>query len=100
VDLTQDQVYSAASLNIGQGNVFRGQENKDLFFPKSIKFFPAPTDVSVVKEGLVWKRVAGDTKGGVCNRVFKKSQRDFLMALFNNKLCQQRGKNKNQREGH
>ena len=51
VDLAQDQVHSDASLSIGQGNVFRGQENKDLFFPKTIKFFPQPPDVPVVKEG-------------------------------------------------
>ncbi len=74
-----DQVHSDASLSIGQGNVFRGQENKDLFFPKSIKFFPQPTDVTVVKEGWSYKGVTG-VKGGV----FKKSQRDFLLSLFNN----------------
>ena len=85
-DLAQDQVHSAASLSIGQGNVFRGQENKDLFFPKTIKFFPQPPDVTVVKEGWSFKGVTG-VKGGV----FKKSQRDFLLTLFNNK---------NQREGH
>ena len=55
VDHAQDQVYSAANLSIRQGNVFRGQENKDLFFPKTIKFFPTPPDVSesVVKKGWV-----------------------------------------------
>ena len=78
-DLAQDQVHSAESLSIGQGNGFRGQENKDLFFPKTIKFFPAPTDVPVVKEGWTCKGVAG-VKGGD----FKKSQRDFLPELFNN----------------
>jgi hypothetical protein len=41
-DLPQDQVYSAASLSIGQGNLFRGQENKEMFFPTTIKFFPTP----------------------------------------------------------
>ena len=30
-DLAQDQVHSVASLSIGQGNVFRGQENKEMF---------------------------------------------------------------------
>jgi hypothetical protein len=59
--------------------VFRGQENKDLFFPKTIKFFPQPPDVTVVKEGWVCKGVTG-VKGGV----FKKFQRDFLLSLFNN----------------
>ena len=78
-DLAQDQVHSAASLSIGQGNLFRGQENKELFFPKDIKFFPTPTDVSVVKEGWVCKGVTG-VKGGA----FKRSQRDFLLSLFNN----------------
>ncbi len=34
VDLGKDQVYSDTSLSIGQDNVFRGQENKDLYFPK------------------------------------------------------------------
>ncbi len=79
VDLAQDQVYSAASLSIGQGNVFRGQENKEMFFPKTIKFFPASPDVPVVQEGWVCKGVTG-VKGGV----FKRSQRDFLLSLFNN----------------
>jgi hypothetical protein len=32
-DLAQDQVHSAASLNIGQGNLFRGQVSKEMFFP-------------------------------------------------------------------
>jgi hypothetical protein len=77
-DLAQDQVHSAASLNIGQGNVFRGQDNRDLFFPKTMKFFPAPRDVPVVKEVWVCKGVKG-MKG-----VFKKSKRDFLVTLFNN----------------
>jgi hypothetical protein len=48
-------------------------------FPKTIKFFPTPTDVPVVKEGWVWKGVTG-VKGGSLN----KSQRDFLLRLFNN----------------
>ncbi len=78
-DLVQDQVYSAASLRIGQGNLFRGQENKEMFFPTTITFFPTPRDVSVVKEGWVCKGTVG-VKGGV----FKKSQRDFLLTLFNN----------------
>ena len=78
-DLAQDQVHSAASLSIGQGNLFRGQENKELFFPKTIKFFPRPAHVTVVKEGWSFKGVTG-VKGGV----FKKSQRDFLLSLFNN----------------
>ncbi len=78
-DLAQDQVHSAVSLSIGQGNLFRGQENKEMFFPKTIKFFPTPTDVSVAKEGWACKGVVG-VKGGD----FKRSQRDFLLALFNN----------------
>ena len=49
--LAQDQVHSAASLSIGQGNFFRGQENKEMFFPTTIKFYPSPPDVPVVKEG-------------------------------------------------
>jgi hypothetical protein len=57
----------------------RGQENKEMFFPKTIKFFPTPTDVPVVKEGWTCKGVAG-VKGGD----FKRSQMDFLLALFNN----------------
>ena len=59
--------------------MFRGQENKEMFFPKTIKFFPTPTHVPVVKEGWACKGVAG-VKGGA----FKRSQRDFLLALFNN----------------
>jgi hypothetical protein len=66
-------------LSIGQGNSFRGQENKEIFFPKTIKFFPTPTDVPVVKEGWACKGASG-VKGGA----FKKSQRDFLLTLFNN----------------
>ncbi len=57
-DLAQDQVYLAASLSIGQDNVFRGQENKDLYFLKQIPFFPSPRDVPVVKEGCACKGVA------------------------------------------
>jgi hypothetical protein len=34
VDLGQDQVYSDASLSIGQDNVFRTQQNKDLYFQR------------------------------------------------------------------
>jgi hypothetical protein len=79
VDLAQDQVHSAASLSIGQGNLFRGQENKEMFFPTTIKFFPTPRDVPVVKEGWACKGASG-VKGGA----FKKSQRDFLLTLFNN----------------
>ena len=41
-DLAQDQVHSAASLSIGQGNLFRGEENKEMFFPTTITFFPTP----------------------------------------------------------
>ena len=78
-DLVKDQVHSDSSLSIGQGTGFRGQENKDLFFPKTIKFFPQPPDVTVVKEGWACKGVAG-----VKVRDFKKSQRDFLLTLFNN----------------
>ena len=78
-DLSQDQVHSAASLSIGQWNLFRGQESKEMFFPTTIKFFPTPQDVSVVKEGWVSKGESG-VKGGT----FKKSQRDFLLTLFNN----------------
>ncbi len=59
--------------------MFRGQENKEMFFPKTIKFFPTPTDVPVVKEGWACKGASG-VKGGA----FKKSQRDFLLTLFNN----------------
>jgi hypothetical protein len=80
--LSQDQVHSAASLSIGQGNSFRGEENKEIFFPKTIKFFPTPTDVPVVKEGWACKGASG-VKGGA----FKKSQRDFLLDTFQ----QQRG---------
>jgi hypothetical protein len=50
-----------------------------MFFPKTIKFFPATTDVPVVKEGWVCKGASG-VKGGA----FKKSKRDFLLTLFNN----------------
>jgi hypothetical protein len=50
--------------------VFRGQKNKDLYFPKAIKFFPAPGDEPVVKEGWSCKGVTG-VEGGD----FKKSQR-------------------------
>jgi hypothetical protein len=50
-----------------------------MFFPTSITFFPTPTDVPVVKEGWSCKGAAG-VKGGA----FKKSQRDFLVTLFNN----------------
>ena len=78
-DLAQDQVHSAASLSIGHGNLFRGQENKELFFPKTVKFFPTPADLPVVKEGWACKGVTG-VKGGA----FKRSQRDFLLTLFNN----------------
>ena len=77
--LAQDQVHSAASLSIGQGNFFRGQENKEMFFPTTIKFYPSPPDVPVVKEGWSYKGASG-VKGGS----FKKSQRDFLLTLFNN----------------
>ena len=69
-DLAQDQVHSAASLSMGQGNVFRGKENKEIFSPKTIKFFPQPPDVTVVKEGWACKGVAG-VKGGA----FKRSQK-------------------------
>ncbi len=77
--LAQDQVHSAASLSIGQGNFFRGQENKEMFFPTTIKFYPSPPDVPVVKEGWTCKGESG-VKGGA----FKKSQRDFLLTHFNN----------------
>ncbi len=50
-----------------------------MFFPTTIKFFPTPSDVTVVKEGWSCKGTSG-VKGGV----FKKSQRDFLLTLFNN----------------
>jgi hypothetical protein len=66
-------------LSIGQGNFFRGQENKEMFFPTTIKFFQTPRDVPVVKEGWACKGASG-VKGGA----FKKSQRDFLLTLFNN----------------
>jgi hypothetical protein len=59
--------------------LFRGEENKEMFFPTTITFFPTPRDVPVVKEGWACKGAAG-VKGGV----FKKSQRDFLLTLFNN----------------
>jgi hypothetical protein len=62
-----------------QGNLFRGQENKEMFFPTTIKFYPSPPDVPVVKEGWTCKGASG-VKGGA----FKKSQRDFLLTLFNN----------------
>ena len=78
-DLAQDQVHSAASLSIGQGNLFRGQENKEMFFPTTIKFFQTPRDVPVVKEGWACKGASGVKRGA-----FKKSQRDFLLTLFNN----------------
>jgi hypothetical protein len=90
-DLAQDQVHSAASLSIGQGNVFRGQENKDLYFPKQIQFFLAPRDVPIVKEGWACKGVAR-MKGGA----FKKFQRDFLLGLFNNN----EGPKIRERDGH
>ncbi len=86
-DLPEDQVHSTGSLRIGQGNFFRGQESKDMFFPKTIKFFPTPTDVSFVKEGWVCKGVTG-VKGGT----FKRSQRDFLLTLFNNNGVQKLGR--------
>ena len=50
-----------------------------MFFPTTIKFFPTPRDVPVVKEGWSCKGASG-VKGGA----FKKSQRDFLLTLFNN----------------
>jgi hypothetical protein len=59
--------------------VFRGQENKELYFPKTIKFFPSTRYIPVVKEGWSCKGVVG-VKGGA----FKKSHRDFLLTLFNN----------------
>jgi hypothetical protein len=58
--------------------LFRGQENKKIFFPTTIKFFPTPRDMSVVQEGWVCK--GAEVEGGV----FKKSPRDFLLTLFNN----------------
>ena len=51
--------FKDASLSIGQGNVFRGEENKEMFSPKTIKFFSSPPDVSVVKEGWSCKGVGG-----------------------------------------
>ena len=50
-----------------------------MFFPTTIKFYPSPPDVPVVKEGWACKGASG-VKGGA----FKKSQRDFLLTLFNN----------------
>jgi hypothetical protein len=50
-----------------------------MFFPTTIKFFPTPRDVPVVKEGWTCKGVS-EVKGGA----FKKFQRDFLLTLFNN----------------
>ena len=50
-----------------------------MFSPKTIKFFPSPPDVPPVKEEWEFKGVTG-VKGGV----FKRSQRDFLLTLFNN----------------
>jgi hypothetical protein len=50
-----------------------------LYLPKDIKCFPEPGDVPVVKEGWSCQGVTG-VKGGT----FKKSQRDFLLRLFNN----------------
>ncbi len=85
--LAQDQVHSAVSLSIGQGNFFRGQENKEMFFPTTIKFYPSPPDVPVVKEGWACKGASG-VKGGA----FKKSQRDFLLTLFNNNGGQKLGR--------
>ncbi len=44
-DLAQDQVNSVACLSIGQGNVFRGQENKDLYLSyKMPTLFHGSTD--------------------------------------------------------
>jgi hypothetical protein len=71
-------VHSAASLSIGEGNVSRGQDNKDLFFPKPIHDFDLPPEVPVVVEGWAPKGVAG-VKGRV---TFQKSQKDFLLSMF------------------
>jgi hypothetical protein len=86
-DLPRDQVHSDASLSFGQVNVFRGQESKDLYFPKQMQFFPSPRDVPVVKERWACKGVTG-VKGGS----FKKSQRDFLLSVGTVKQ-QRRSKN-------
>ncbi len=51
-----------------------------MLFPTTIKFFPTPRDVPVVKEGWACKGASG-VNGGA----FKKSQRDFPLTLFNNK---------------
>ncbi len=72
-------MHLATSLSIGHGNVFRGKENKDLYFPNQIQFFPSPRDVPVVKEGWEWKGITGVKDG-----TFKKFQRDFLLGLFYN----------------
>ena len=74
-DLPQDQVHSVASLSIGQGNLFRGQESKEMFFPKTIKFFPRPAHVTVVKEGWACKGVSG-VKGGAFKRSVGRSNQD------------------------
>ncbi len=50
-----------------------------MFFPTTITFFPTSRDGSVVKKGWVCKGADG-VKGGT----FKKSQRNFLVTLFNN----------------
>ena len=79
-DISRDKVHTAASFNVGEGIVSRGEENRELFFPKPIHTFPLPTNVPVVKEGWAPKGVAGAKKGGA----FEKSQKEFLLMTFNN----------------
>jgi hypothetical protein len=78
--IAHDKVHSAESLNIGAGNMSGGNEDGELYFPKRIVLWELPSDVPPVQEGWAPKGVAGAKGGGH----FQKSQKDFLLELFDN----------------
>ena len=80
-EIAQDRVHSAASLCIGKGNELKGQDNRELFFPKPLHMYDAPDGFVLPKEGYARKGVAGaQARQGK----FNFNQKAFLIEVFEN----------------
>ena len=79
--IAADTVHSAESVRIGVGNSCKGQDNRELFFPKKLHMFPLPSPAVQTKQGWAMKGVAGHRAQEKKNPV----QKAFFISIFENK---------------
>ena len=73
-EIAQDPAHSAASLQVGEGVTWKGQENKELFFPEKFEIMRP----QIIDQEQGWARKGGGKK----KITFTREQKDWLRAIF------------------